>query len=722
MIVLILTILIVCGSISFLCFRLSSHHKEHQTESDSCVTVVTNDCIDNELEREIQGFSDGSNEFNYVYDSNTMPLGRVMAFLNFFGRSIYDEEPYLFLSKRSSRDNEFREYGCVIARTGIYISVENPNNKNRKEKESSLPPKDSFIDFVGLAGYRVVGNSLWTENFRPTHRFDKIRHYHIESLNVLTTVEKCLRGVVDNQIGFRLQKGLVVEVIDKKTVVPFNPQPVKSNEGNEDSSVKEYYNKTTDQAEKNLKARDSHAEEAAGVQAVQPKFAAFFGEVKNLMNGARGHGYAAEYGNNAFDRLHGREVESAAQNLDEHGRQVKRGADRLVNNVEIQTKYYKTASETVGAAFEKKQAIYLRSDGSGKMMQIEVPRDQYQEALTAMQKRIDSGQVPNVSKGEDAHDYVRRGFFTYEQSFNIARAGTIESLSVDMVSGAVCCVRAAGISSVIVFAHSLWNGATPTEALKSSLRAGFLVMGKGTLIYTLTMQLSRKEIANVLAGKVFTVDGISQGYAAISNPLYNISENMAASIQKSVVGQSAIGQKLGLNTIGGRQLIGGAVTVVVVFGPDIFRAMEGKISVKQLAKNSAIGAAGIAGAAIGQAAIPIPVVGAMVGGAVGGLATKGILDHFVEDDSKEMFRILKEEFIDQTMLAGLSSEEFTEVVDLTVGAKKLPKMMQKMFQSKDYRNYAKNQIMLPAIESVLQKRNIITVDSYETALLEVAAQ
>ena len=131
------------------------------------------------------------------------------------------------------------------------------------------------------------------------------------------------------------------------------------------------------------------------------------------MNGSRGHGYAAEYANNTVDRVLGRDVENAAQRLDEHGRQVKHGADRIVNGKEIQTKYYKTASETIGAVFERKEAIYIRNDGSNKMMQIEVPRDQYQDALKAMQKRIDSGQVPNVEPGETAKDYVRKGFFTY---------------------------------------------------------------------------------------------------------------------------------------------------------------------------------------------------------------------------------------------------------------------------------------------------------------------
>ncbi|MDD6715432.1 MAG: hypothetical protein PUF49_03530 [Firmicutes bacterium] len=717
--ILLLAAAILC--VFAICFRLQSLHTKYLHEFEDSNLFITNDYVDEIIEQQIDSYGDSSHEFNYCYNRKNMPFGRVMSFLNFFGRSIYDEEPYLFLCKRSSRDNEFREYGCVFARTGIYISVENPNNKDRKEKEDSLPPQNKHIDFSGLVAAHRIGNSIWTVNFRPNHHFESYKLISIGSASVAAAIEKCCSSVIENQIGLKLQKGQVVEVLDQEDIE--RPVPENYEEKNKfDDRSKKYFDDVTRQKEKTLKAHDNHAEQAAGVQAVQPKFAAFFGEVKNLMNGARGHGYAAEYGNNTFDRMHGRQVESAAQNLNEHGRQVKHGADRLVNNVEIQTKYYKTASETIGAAFEKKHAIYLRSDGSGKMMQIEVPRDQYQDALKAMQKRIDSGQVPNVAKGEDAHDYVRRGFFAYEQSFNIARSGTIESLSVDAVAGAVCCVQATGISAVIVYAHARWSGASRVDALKNSLSAGLLVMGKGTLIYTLTMQLSRKEIANILAGKVFTADGISQGDSAIANPIYSISENMATNIKNSVIGQSAFGQKFGLDKIGGRQLIGGAVTVAVVFGPDIFRALERKISVKQLAKNSAIGAAGIAGAAIGQAAIPIPVVGAMIGGAVGGVATKGILDHFVEDDSKEMFRILKGEFIDQTMQTGLSQEEFKEVVDMTVAAKKLPKVLQKMFQSKNYRNYARDQIMIPAIETVLQNRNKITVDGYNQALLELATE
>lgn len=135
-----------------------------------------------------------------------------------------------------------------------------------------------------------------------------------------------------------------------------------------------------------------------------------FDEVKNYMNGSRGGGYAAEYANNTMDRLSGKDVESTAQILDEHGRQVKAGADRTVNNVEIQTKYYKNAQQSIGAVFKNEEAIYIRSDGTKKMMQIEVPRDQYEEAIKYMQKRIDEGQVPGIEPGEDAYSYVQKDF------------------------------------------------------------------------------------------------------------------------------------------------------------------------------------------------------------------------------------------------------------------------------------------------------------------------
>lgn len=677
-------------------------HKRREKVFFAYNSCISNDFVDSTLASLIS--VPKVNNFNFIFSGDSLPLGRISAFLNYFGKNIYNEEPYAFFCKRSSRDNEFREYGCVIARTGIYISEENPGNANLNEKDGTvLESTDTFIDFSGLARVYMIGDSILAIYYRPFKLFDRFKLFSVNDPCLKDQIKIICEAVIQNGFNYLIQKGLVVEVIEKT-------------EGSNNTSYEALFN----QAERRLDLESGNIGAVpAGVQAAKPRFDAFLSEQKNLMNGARGHGYAAEYGNNTIDRLRGREVENAAQNLDEHGRQLKNGADRIVNGVEIQTKYYKTASETIGAAFEDRKAIYLRTDDSGKMMQIEVPRDQYKEALIDMQKRIDSGQVPNVSQGESAKDYVRKGYFTYEQSYNIAKAGTIESLTVDLATGVISCAAAAGVTSVIVFAISVWRGNSPKEAALQCFNTSLSIMGKGALIYTLTMQLSRKEIALVFAGKVFTADGISQGYKTVSNPIYNASEKLAAKIAGSNFAKSAVGQRLGLEGISGRQIIGGVVTAAVVFGPDIVRTMQGRISIKQLIKNSTVAAAGMAGAAAAQAAIPIPIIPAIVGGALASIAAKKILDNFIEDDAKEMFRILKEEFIDMTMLIGLSQEEFEEVSKLTVGNKKLSRMLQNMFQAADRRQYARIEIMQSAIIEVTKKRSCITQNEYEQGLLEL---
>ncbi len=688
-------------------------HIHNKKVFNECNRFITYADIDERLTYNLPLYVDNGKKYDYVFGQSNMPLGRAMAFLNFFGRSIYNEEPYLYLCKRATKDNDFSEYGCIIARTGAYFSTE---IANLDRKKPSLR-KDRSISFKGLTQIFSIGSLVFVTRYSQTGRVDGLQIINVGDWQIARIIKTIGKRILKDDIGICLLKGNVAEVIDK-----IGENVCSSNVSSDDNlDAENRVTKDIENTEAVLEVKTTEkGVKAAGIGALGPKFTVFFGEVKNLMNGSRGHGYAAEYANNTVDRLLGRDVESAAQKLDEHGRQVKHGADRLVNRMEIQTKYYKTASETIGAAFEKKDALYIRQDGSEKMMQIEVPRDQYSEALQLMQDRIDSGQVPNVSKGETAKDYVRRGFFTYEQSFNVAKAGTVESLSVDAAAGAVCCLASAGISSVMIFAMAIWRGASPKDAIKECVRSSLTIMGKGTLIYTLTMQLSRKEIANVFAGKVFTADGVSQGFKGIDNPIYKVAENVAERINSSGLAATNLGQKMGLDKTAGRQLIGGTITVAVVFGPDIVRTLQGRISTKQLIKNSVVGAAGFAGAAAGQALIPIPVVGAMIGGATAGVASKKVMDYFIEDDAKEMFRILKEEFIDQTMLAGLSQEEFDLVVDKTVGSKKIAIRLRDMFQSKDYRNYARESIIIPAIIDVEKKRKRITVEDYNRALLEMA--
>lgn len=684
----IIVFIVVLISISFL-------HYKNVNGLQQCNMKLTEELIEETLCPVLNVDSAMRGQYSYVFHEENMPLGRASAFLNYFGRSIYDENVYLFLCNRSSRDNEFREYGCLIGKEGIYISLENPNNKQCKEKDPFLKAKDHEISFKGLTQVAFVGAFIGVVHVRENKLFDSIRVFKTADAEQAKFIHKICKAIIKNEIGFGLLKN------PDEEVEPF--------------SSDEIFNETDRilQQTGNIKGM-----EAAGVEIARNPMETFWNENKRLMDGKQGHGYAAEYANNTIDRLRGKTVENAAQNLDINGRQKKNGADRNVNGMEIQTKYCKTAKDTIRAAFDDNGAKYIRSDGSEKMMQIEVPKDQYKEAIQEMQAKIDSGQVPGVEQGENAKDYVRKGYFTYEQSYNIAKAGTIESITVDAVSGAICCVQAAGITAVIIFAQGLWHGLTPEDAFKQCLHTGLIIMGKGTLIYTLTMQLSRKEVALVFANKMYSADGIPIGHKTITNPINMLAENVADRLNKSVLANTNVGKFLRIDNITGRQCIGNVVVVGIVFGPDVMRCLSGKISTKQLLKNTAVGAGGMAGAVAGQAAIPIPIVGAVIGGAVGSMVTKKVLDNFVEDDAKEMFRILKEEFLDQIMLANLSEEEFQEVTKETVGNKKITKLLQNMYQAKNHRLYAKEKIMIPAILIAVKKRKKISNQQFDSALIE----
>ena len=59
-----------------------------------------------------------------------------------------------------------------------------------------------------------------------------------------------------------------------------------------------------------------------------------------------GHGFAAEDANALADKWSGKHVDQVGVN------NAKNGADRIVNGVEIQTKYCSTASTSIDAAFE----------------------------------------------------------------------------------------------------------------------------------------------------------------------------------------------------------------------------------------------------------------------------------------------------------------------------------------------------------------------------------
>ncbi|MDD6653945.1 MAG: hypothetical protein PUE59_02875, partial [Treponema sp.] len=419
---------------------------EHYTEWRKWTLKEVSEISEAEIEEKLIAASvnfaeNDKNKNKFTIDE--MPYGRATAFISYFGKNLDDEDPVYFSPKMSPDENELREYGTLVTTKSVYIS--------EKDKD------DIEIPIEGLWNIHS-DESDYTFDYGLLSGEPKVISLNKNSSSVdLDILSEKLKEMNDISLAMAQEK-------------------VSTELG---EAFESYEENTVDSAQKNFDTKQrvsdiSKAAEIGGLGAGLAQNAHIYNdEVKNLMNGARGGGYAAEYGNNAIDRLTGNKVENLAQDL-ENGHQKLHGADRNVNGVNIQTKYYKSASESIGAGFEHKQALYLNDDGT--MMQIEVPRDQYNQAVQEMQKRIKTGQVPGETNPENAKNYVRKGHFTYTQANNIALAGSIEGIAVDISQGIVCSLPGAGITFALSFASAVWHGQDIKEAAKQSTLSGLKVM------------------------------------------------------------------------------------------------------------------------------------------------------------------------------------------------------------------------------------------------------
>lgn len=385
---------------------------------------------------------------------------------------------------------------------------------------------------------------------------------------------------------------------------------------------------------------------------------------------AQGHGFAAEQANHLYDILTGQDAVIVG------GDNAKNGADRLVNGVSIQTKYCQSASGSVGAAFDQGQYRYINPDGL--LMQLEVPFEQYEQAVKLMQKRIQNGEVPGVTDPNEACNIVRKGHFTYAQARNIAKFGTVESLSFDATTGAIVSTSAFGITATLTLARSLWNGDSPDIAVENAACAGVQVGGAAFANTVITSQIMRTGINKALTAPTDRI-------VELLGP--DVSQIMANSLRNG----APIYGKAAMNNVA-KLLRNNAVTLAVMTAvlstKDISHIFQGKISGTQLFKNITTTAGGIAGGTAGGAAagklfakyalkpldliVPgagkvaeftVTIVGAAVGGTAGGKAANVVVGRFIEDDAVKMVRIIETSFCQQAQEYMLSREELDIVLD-----------------------------------------------------------
>lgn len=418
----------------------------------------------------------------------------------------------------------------------------------------------------------------------------------------------------------------------------------------------------------------------------------------------QGHGFAAERANTLFDRLTGHDAKIIGDD------NAKNGADRIVDGVYIQSKYCATGARCVNECFEQDGKGTFRYMIDGKPMQIEVPSDKYDEALQAMEEKIKNGQVKGVSEPEEAKKIVRKGHFTYAQAKNIAKAGTIESLTYDAVNGAIIATSAFGVTAMITLATSAWSGEDFDDALKIATYSGLKVGGTAFVTSILAAQLSKAGLNSALVGS-------SEAIVSMMGPKASaILINAFRTGAKPIYGAAAM--KSAAKLLRGNAITAG-VTFVVLSSFDVANIFRGRISGKQLFKNMAGTAATvgggtggwIAGAAAGSAILPGVgtviggIAGSLLAGAAAGKATNAVIGTFIEDDADEMVEIIQNVFTDMASEYLLSNKEAEKSVD-KLKDKLDGKTLKDMFASGDREQFARN-LLTPIVEKETSKREVI---------------
>lgn len=454
----------------------------------------------------------------------------------------------------------------------------------------------------------------------------------------------------------------------------------------------------------------------------------YFTEAK-FMVPKTGHGWAAERGNNLIDNLKG--IFTREHAIVKGDDNVKNGADRIIQKKingkwmtidQIQTKYYSTAARTINACFDETGFRYI--DADGKPMTLEVPSDQYETAVKLMEKRIQNGEVKNVDPSDTAmaKKIVRKGSLSYKQAKHLAKAGTIESILYDSYHACVYATSALGISAAVEFAFSLWAGDPMEKAIKNSIESGLRTGGITFIVSVMSSQLLKTGLNSAL---VPASDAIVRAMGPkVTHAIVNAFRPAGSAIY------GAAAQKAAARLLRGN-IVSATVAFAVLTAFDVAEIVQGKISWKQLAKNAAKTAAGIAGstlgyiggaALVGTSLFPGAgtVVGIIVGAAIGWGASEGVKalsDMIAEDDGEEMIRVINEQFAVIAEEYFLTEEEVNRSVENLQGLLSAD-MLKAMYQYGNHAAFAR-QLIEMSIDPVVVERQYISLPSEEeyTAVL-----
>lgn len=469
----------------------------------------------------------------------------------------------------------------------------------------------------------------------------------------------------------------------------------------------------------------------AGVVAGNIQSSEIYAENVKMSNNERGgHGFAGEKANHLYDKLTGKKAKIVGDD------NSKNGADRLVNGTQIQTKFCHGGGKCISECFENGKFRYWNNDGSP--MKIEVPKDFYADAKQSFAQRVEkdpkqfglSGTEDEIKKAAKqlADETIKESPFTYAQAKNIAKFGTIESLTFDAVNGIQVAGTAMGLSAVISFATAIWSGEDFDVALKSACYSGLKVGGTAWITNIASSQIGRTGLTQSLRPATDWV---------VKNVLGNeattfLANTLRASAGKSVLNGAAAANHLSKFLRG--NVVTGVITVGVLSSADLFRLFQGRMSGAQVFKNVTNTAAGVAGgtggwfggasagAVVGSA---IPIIGTAAGAIVGGIlgsvtggivankASSTIMDSLIVDDSKEMQDILGKVFTQLAQDYLLNKTEADNIL-AKLQDKLSIDILRDMYGASSRSSFAENMIEPLIIEEV-KKRRVIRIADLPTS-------
>ena len=421
-----------------------------------------------------------------------------------------------------------------------------------------------------------------------------------------------------------------------------------------------------------------------------------------------GHGFAAERGNNLIDVLKGIHTTVVGDDNKTDG------PDRKIINRDgsityIQDKYFASASASVADAFDT-NGNYRYQIGD-VLMKLEVPSDQYEEAVQLLQERIANGRVPNITDPDEAYNIVKKGNLSYKQALNIAKAGTFDSLLYDATNGAITSTCAAGIGFAVDFSCCVLNGADFENALKNAGMNGLKTGSAVFATHIISSQLAKTGLKNALvptAQSIAKALGPEVCESILKSGLANVGKTAATATGKEAVEYAA--------QVISKELLAEGVMIVVLTGADVVELFRGRISKEELLKNLAVGIAGAAGgtaggyggAALGTAIAPGVgtsvgmVTGSVLGGTISSVAAEAIIAPFYESDAEEMYIILSEEFLVLCDEYLISEEEGTMIAKKLQG-KLSGTVLKDMFAAENRNMYAKD-LLKPLFEAQIRQR------------------